>query len=272
MKRQKLSFAMRPFFWILLVGAGLLTACVAPPMQTGSRNVVTLEMDYSDFDQVEISDAFTVQIRQGDTYRVTLEVDEATREYLDVEQRGDALMIRTRPRRLFFTFWIFDATQRAEITMPNLVGVTARDATHITVSGFATDAAAYFAAADASSLRGEIATGDTKITARDASHVELEGDRGDVEIEVGDASTVALTGRGRNVTIYASDASHADLDDFHVQDADIEARDASDVTVYVTGRLDAEAADASHVTYYGAPTVGDTRTSDASSIEGRGGR
>jgi hypothetical protein len=245
-----------------------LAACINAPFQGGMGGVETLEMEFDDFDEVAISDAFRVEIRQGDEYRVTLEVDDVTRDYLEVNQQGSTLQIGTRPR-FFSFFWIFNATQRAEIVMPTLVGLEVSDASHVTVSGFRTDADARFEVSDASNLSGDIETGDTLITASDASRVDLVGDRQDVEIEARDASRVRLEGEGRDVDIRASDASHVDLADFSARDADIEASDASHVTVDASGQLEADAQDASSVAYYGDPTVGDTRTSDASRIESR---
>jgi hypothetical protein len=253
---------------IFIVGSLFLSACTAAPFQVGSRDVVTQEMEFSDFNEVEVSDAFTVQIRQGDEYRVTIEVDEATLDYLEVNQRGDTLEIGLRPRT-FFLFWIWNSTQRAEITMPNLVGIRARDASKIDVSGFNTDGEVRIEVSDASSLEGEIASGDARLRVSDASEVDLEGNRQNVEIEASDASKVRLTGEGQDATIRARDASKIDLSDFPLRDVSIEASDASNVTVDVSGTLDVEASDASRVVYYGTPTMGNTSSSDGSSITGR---
>jgi hypothetical protein len=90
-----------------------------------------------------------------------------------------------------------------------------------------------------------------------------------VEIEVSDASHLTLVGEGKNATILATSASHVDLSDFSVEDAEIEAHDASSVTVDVTGTLNAKARDASHITYAGDPTLGTIDSRDASSINAR---
>jgi hypothetical protein len=256
-------------FLAAIVCAVLLASCLAAPFQGGMNDLFGQEMNFDDFDRVKVSDAFNVEIRQGDGYQVNIEVDDSIRDYLEVNQRGDTLEIGLRPRgiSLFWIFRIFSGKQNAEITMPTLVGIEANDASRVDVSGFRTDAEARFVVSDASRLTGEIDTGDTELIARDASRIELEGNRGDVEIEASDASHVRLVGEGRNATLAASDASRIDLEGFSVQDATIEAHDASRVTVDVSGQLDAEAADASRITYYGDPTVGNTRSSDGSRIE-----
>lgn len=261
----------RPQIWsivvLFVVSTLLLSACVSS-LQAITGGVVTQEVEFDDFQAVEVNDAFHVEIRQGNEYRVSIEIDEASLPYLEVNTSGDTLQIGLRPRMDFF-LWNFNSTLRAEITMPTLVGVTAHDASRVNVSGFSTDEDARFEVSDASSLKGEINTGDTWLSAADASEIVLEGDRGDVEIEVNDASHLTLVGEGQNAKILAANASHVDLSDFAVEDAKIEVRDASNVTVDVRGTLDAEAHDASHITYTGDPTLGTIDSRDASSINER---
>jgi hypothetical protein len=256
------------FLLLLIVGSLILSGCTASPLT--SSNITRQEMDFEDFDEVEISDAFTVQIRQGDEYQVTIEVDEESLNHLEINQRGDRLEIGLLPRPFVF-FWLFNfrPVLRAEVTMPTLAAITARDASNVDVSGFRTDEEVRIEVADASSLEGDFETGETRLIASDASEIDLEGNRQDIEIEASDASEIRLVGEGRNAIIRAADASTVDLSDFPLQDATIEARDASDVTVDVAGTLDAEASDASRITYYGAPTMGNTSSSDGSSIVGR---
>lgn len=248
---------------MLITGGLLLSGC-----QVITGSVTSQQIDASDFTHVEINDAFAVQIRQGDEYRVTVEISQGLLRDLEVDVRGDTLTIGLKPRVGFF-LWNIGSVQRAEIIMPTLTDVTARDASHIEVNGFRSDAEARFEIADASSLTGEIDTGDTHFTVSDASRVNLEGSRGDVDIEADDASKITLVGEGQNATIRAASASRVNLSDFAVQSANVEASDASNVTVHVSGTLDAEARDASHINYYGDPTLGDIRSRDGSSITAR---
>lgn len=261
----------RLIFGLLLVAGSLfLSACAIRPIQSafGEPNLVTEEMDFEDFDAVEVNDAFAVQIRQGDEFRVTVEVDEISASYLRVTQRGNTVEIGLRPRAGIF-FWLANPVMRAEIIMPSLSAIAANDASRVEVSGFRSDAEARFEVSDASTLEGEVDTGDAWFAASDASRIVLDGNHLDVEIEARDASRVTLHGAGRNASIVAADASHVDLADFPVHDARIEAEDASSVTVDAAGKLDVEASDASHVSYYGEPAMGDISTSDGSSLEAR---
>ncbi len=125
------------------------------------------------------------------------------------------------------TVGIQSATLEAEISMPTLKGID--------VSG-------------ASKLTGEMNTGD-------------------LSAEVSGASQFTLEGTGGDLTLNVSGASRADLSQFVVEDANVEASGASQATVNVEGRLDAEASGASRVRYRGNPTLGRIDESGASSVE-----
>jgi hypothetical protein len=119
-----------------------------------------------------------------------------------------------------------NVTLRAEISMPRLEGAE--------LSG-------------ASRLEGYMDTEDVRFETSGASRLFLEGDGGDLRLD-------------------ASGASRVDLSEFRVDDADLEISGASDVTVYVTGRLDVEASGASKVRYLGNPRMGTVDSSGASSV------
>jgi len=99
-----------------------------------------------------------------------------------------------------------------------------------------------------------------------ASRLEGYMDTEDVRFEVSGASRLYLQGDGGNVRLDASGASRVDLSEFRVDDADLEVSGASDVTVYVTGRLDVAASGASKVRYLGNPRMGRVDSSGASSV------
>ena len=79
-----------------------------------------------------------------------------------------------------------------------------------------------------------------------------------------DAATAGAAG---DVTIDTSGGSQADLSDLVAANADVEASGGSQVTVNVTGRLDADASAGSKVYYLGNPTLG--RIDESSGAEVR---
>ena len=60
---------------ILLVAAALMVGCGVVSV-TGSGNVVTKEFPITDFDKLDVSEGFQVDVSQGDTYRVVIRIDD----------------------------------------------------------------------------------------------------------------------------------------------------------------------------------------------------
>jgi hypothetical protein len=225
---------------VLVVAAG----CGIPGLGglIGSRTLVTQEYDFSDFTAVEAGGAFTVNISQGDEYSVVVTANENVVDYLRVEQNGDTLTLGTD------RLWNFsNVTLEAEITMPELHGVNLSGASEGEITGFSSGDDFSVQLSGASSLRGDITSGDADMEGSGASRIEL-------------------TGAGGNLRLDLSGASNADLSDFPVQDADIRASGASDAAVNVSGRLDADASGASSVGYTGDPELGRIESSGASDV------
>lgn len=250
---------------LFLVGSLLLAGCPAGPLQTimALGRTVTQEPEITDFDRLQISHAFDVTVRQGDSYRVVIEVDEAVLPHLQVDRQGSTLRIGIEPGWRIFSG---PTTLRAEVTMPELAGLTASGASRVNLSGFDSSNALGITASGASRVRGEINAGDTTIAASGASEIDLSGAYQDLSVEASGASNVTLDGTAQNLRANASGGSEIDLSNLPVADARVEASGASTIRVQLSGTLDAEASGASNVYYSGNPALGNISTSGASSI------
>jgi len=124
-----------------------------------------------------------------------------------------------------------NATLDAEVTMPALSGVEASGSSDVTATGF---------------------------NSTNAFQVDLSG-----------ASTAVMTGSAGEVTVDTSGSSKADLAEFPVVDARVNASGSSLVTVNVSGRLDVDASGSSDVFYLGDPTLGTIDTSGSSNVAPR---
>lgn len=224
---------------VLLAGCSVVESRVI----RGSGNTVTLEVDASGFDKLNVGYAFEVDITQGDDYRVTVTVDQNLEEYLRVDKQGDTLRIQMESGQIYNS-----ATLRAEVTMPALVDLELSGASRGTVTGFDAAESVTIEVSGASSLRGDWNTGDARMNVSGASRVELEG-------------------AGQDLNLEASGASRAELGDFAVVNADVEVSGASNAIVNVSGRLNAEASGASSVHYRGEPELGRIQTSGAGSVK-----
>jgi len=107
------------------------------------------------------------------------------------------------------------------------------------------------------------------LTLSGASRLTGQMDTPDLALEVSGASRVSLAGDGADLRADVSGASQIDLADFVVRNAAIEASGASQVDLFVTGRLDAEASGASRIYYLGDPSLGRIETSGAGSVRPR---
>jgi hypothetical protein len=205
--------------------------------------------NFEDFDALDISSSFEVDVIQGERFEVTVRVSEGILDRVEVAQDGSTLRLGVAARGLL-GFRMDDLELEATITMPELVAVDLSGASTMRCNGFASERDLRIDISGASTLDGALSAGDTIIDASGASTVSLAGEGGDLRVDASGASTV-------------------DLSDYVVADAKIDASGASNVDLDVRGRLDAEAGGASSVHYGGSPELGSIDTSGAGSVRER---
>ena len=170
-----------PFF--LMLGSLIIVslACSLPEFPsisqkslTGSGNVVTREEAISDFDKVDISHSFVVDIKQGENFSVIIRVDDNLVEQLQVEKFGSTLKIGLKPD----VSMVSNATLEAEITMPELAGLDLSGASDATISGFKSTNNLTVDLSGSSSLGGDIESGDARFDLSGSSDANLTGSGG----------------------------------------------------------------------------------------------
>jgi len=245
----------------VLLTAGLLVGCTGV-LITGSGDLKTEEMDFSEFTRVEVGSAFEVEITQSDSYSVSITADDNLFNHIEVSKEGKILKIGLKPRITFGS-----VTLKAKITMPQLRGLDLSGATRGTVSGFSSTENVDLEVSGASSLElVDISVGDVKSDISGASKVTGDITAGDADFDVSGASTVQLEGSASDIVVDASGASRVKLAAFPVNNADIKLSGASSGTVNLDGRLDADLSGASKLEYIGEPAMGDINTSGASTL------
>jgi hypothetical protein len=234
--------------FILLAALLVLAACRAglpiTPIR-GSGEPVTQTYDFSNFDELELSEAFAAEITASDSYAVAVTVDDNLVDRLLVEQQGSKVKIGLKPLTV-----VTNAHLAATISLPTLAGLTVSGASTADLSGFQSGDDVQIQASGASQVRGEMDTGALSVT--------LSGD-----------SLLELAGSGDSLRATASGSSSVNLDEFAVDDADVRASGASEVDVNVTGTLNVTASGASTVHYSGNPTLGAIEKSGASTVSGQ---
>ncbi len=227
----------------LTLSVVLLAACdLDEIIVTGSGDIVTKEEDLSDFERVDASDSFKVDIQQGESFSVVIRIDDNLQDDLE-------LMVRDGTLEIGFARNIItnNATMEAEITVPKLRGVRLSGASEARITGFESSRSFSVDLSGSSSISGDI-------------------DAGDVSLDLSGSSEVNLEGSGNDLEIDASGASDIDLSNFPVENIVLKLSGSSKVIVNLNGTLDVNASGSSDVTYLGNPTLGDIQTSGSSSV------
>lgn len=209
---------------------------------TGSGNLTTESYDFTDFSRIEANSGFEIEVTRADTFSIKITADDNVHEYIAVEKSGDTLEIRLRGTRFYHS-----VTIRAEVTMPDLHFIELSGGSRANITGFSSEHDFEANLSGGSCLNGDISTGDTEFELSGGSQVELEG-------------------AGDNLFIDASGGSQLDLEDFPITDADIHMSGGSQVTINISGTLDADLSGGSRIYYVGTPTLGDTDFSGDSGI------
>ena len=227
----------------------------------GSGNLETETYAFTDFNKVEISSAFEFEIEQSNSYSIEITVDDNIMEYVRVSQDGQTLKIGLKP-----AIWVGSVILKASVTMPELSGLDISGASRGTVSDFSSTRDVVIDVSGASRVTGDITAGDVAIAVSGASTVTGDITAGDVEFDISGASTVQLEGSANDMVADVSGASSFHLDDFTVNNADVDFSGASSGTVNLSGRLNADLSGASRLWYIGEPIMGNIDTSGASTI------
>jgi len=230
---------------------------------TGSSNIMTREMYYSNFTKLEVSSAFEFDISRGNSYFVSFTANDNLFQHLDIRQEGKTLHIGLKQPRIYVR-----TTQKAAIVMPDLYRLELSGASKGEVGGFSSGSPIDFDLSGASSLYiSDFEAGDAEFDISGASKVSGSIKTADCNFVVSGGSTVELDGSAGDVAIEASGASKVRLPDFAVNNAKVDLNGASKATVNAGGRLDGKVISASELSYVGNPTLGSIVISGASEIK-----
>ncbi len=209
----------------------------------GSGNLVTRQVEESDFTAVEAGSALKVDLAQSATYGVSVTADDNVIDYVEVSKVGTALRLGMKSGSYN------NATIRVLVTMPDLKSIRFSGASKGTMVGFKPQ-----------SLEARL-SGASQLTGR------LEA--GSLDLSVAEASNLNLGGSADSLKLSGSGSSQTSLGDLAVSSATINLREASTATVNVRNKLDADLRSASNLYYVGTPTLGNITSLEASSVRRR---
>jgi hypothetical protein len=231
---------------------------------TTRRNIITREMDFTDFNTVEVGSCFRVEIKRGDSHSVTISGGEEFFDYVNVIKSSNTLKISIKPLT-FFT----RPNLQASITMPKLKKLRLGGAATCTVGGFSSNDAFDLYISGSSVLNIDVQAGKAKVEISGAGRLKGTMKLADAEFTLSGASRAELSGTANNVVLNAWGASRLDLTDFALNDTSINLKGASEAAVTVNGKLDMDLSSGSQLYYSGNPTMGKVNVSGASTLSQR---
>jgi hypothetical protein len=209
-----------------------------------SGNETTKVYNINDFTGVDIGGTFDAEIKQADSFSISITAIELMFHNFDISKEGNNLKVN-HSRHIGWKIRL--SRPKVTITMPLLKELRLSGAANAAISGFKSSEVFRLSMSGASSITGDIAAGNA-------------------DIEVSGASRARLTGSSKDTIIKASGANRLDLRDFSIENAAIRLSGSCNCIADVTGRLDARLSGASNFSWVGNPVMGDIRTSGASRL------
>ncbi len=160
----------------------------------GSGNIVEQTYTLANFDRVDASQTFKVTITPGEPFSVIVRADDNVQPYLDVRVQGSNLWLGLDNKH---NYNLSNVTLQADVTMPELVYISASGTSSVTANGFVTDQAFTARASGASSIMLDVEAGAMTFEASGGS--AISGTcvaAGGVQMDASGESHLALTGSG----------------------------------------------------------------------------
>lgn len=229
-------------FAVVSLFSGTVAACGG--VTAGSGKLTTESFDYSAFSMIEAEDGFALTIKQSTSYKIEITTDDNIIEYVDISRTGGTLKIGLSGGSISPT------TLKAEISMPGIEGINLSGGARATITGFNSNESFSVTLTGGSILTGDIVSGDTGFG-------------------ISGGSMVTLTGSGRDLMVRSSDGSELTLDEFPVNNTDINIDGGGRAFLNINGRLDTVLTGGSKLYYTGAPEMGNVNVSGGSVLEKR---
>ena len=188
----------------------------------------TRQFNATNFSKVNISGAFVVRFRKGDTYKVVADGREDDMSDMDVRVNGNTLEVKIDRRG-----GLFDWSNRKRVGLT----ITVPAITELKMSG-----------ASKASLAGFGPYNDLNIDLSGACRAVFDGDVKKLTIGLSGASNAILRGRATELNADLSGASKVEATGLAVDRAEVDASGASHADMGQVGSLDSETSGASKVT------------------------
>lgn len=230
-------YSLLPFSTIIVLFFG----CNGVIRESGNGNMVTKEIEVSDYEEINIAGNFEIILKRGDSPLVVLTADENLHEFIEVGVSGDRLEIETtKPLSS-------EEGLTLEIIYDELASIDVGGAATITSQ---------------EPIEGDY----LNISMSGAGAVDLEVRMKVLKTSVSGAGAVELRGSVNEQHIQMSGAGGFDAYDLRSKSCEISISGVGSANIYVTESLDATVSGVGGITYKGNPQQVKTDVSGLGSI------
>jgi hypothetical protein len=175
----------------------LLTGC----RFSGSGNVVEHAENVRGFSKIEVTEGFTVDVNQSDTFSIVVRIDDNLVEHLRFVKKGDTLKVGMAP----FGSYRNITSLYADIAMPELTSLILTEGSNVTASGSAAEISVKATNGSTADLSTFLAV-NAAVKAFGGSEVTVQVS-GNLTAKATDGSEVYFLGNPANLTTEASNGS-----------------------------------------------------------------
>lgn len=162
-------------------------------VETSEVDFSTVTYDYADFDKLHVNGAWTINIKQGETYKVTIKCPKDLKDLVSVKLRGNRLYFED----IFRFTRLQTGTIKADVTMPFLEAVEVDGAASMYVYDFKQDRLELEINGAANLLGEKNSFNTVELKVNGAGNVDLgksETTNADIDIDGVGNVTIAISG------------------------------------------------------------------------------
>ncbi len=208
----------------------------------GSGKIIDQDLEIKDFTTINAKGVYNLIIQSGETYKVTVSLDDNLFKRLQVNMERKTLKLGIEAPTTFFP-----TTLKVTITMPKLLGLNLSGGARAAISGFKSPEDFTLFLSDKGWLEGSLV----------ASHLTFH---------LSEGSKVALSGSGLKLTLDAVGDSQLDMTQYGLMRADVKLDGSSVATLNVSGQLDVELRNKSKLFFSGNPIFTKTSVTGGSTM------
>ncbi len=221
----------------------ILLVALVSIMASSSYSQNKEERKLENFNEVKVSNAINLYLKQGTETKAVVEVDGIDLDEVITEVSGGRLRVSIRKNNNFRR----SMHVKVYLTYKSLEAISASSASDVYSESV-------------------IKADDFEVSASSAASMELSIDVSHLDMSVSSAGDIELSGKADKITGSASSAGDIDAFDLVCKTADVRASSAGNIRINVTDEIEARASSGGSVKYKGSPARSNTDSSSGGSV------